>query len=1207
MMQTPSGSRALIEAMVSPEAFEALATDVLRRSTPAYRRLGHVGVNAGGRTVRSPVDGLAIDREAGQRVLIVAQYTTTATRGLRAKWLDSKAGDAVKSLAILNAERDRSATDKSVLILATSHEPSDKLVRDVNALAGREIDVDIWGPSRLAGYLDHDPEGQWLRKIHLGAPLTRLGVDLLREIGARSIQSYLAGVEVATLVPRAFDLEFEEQIERQAGASFLAGPSGGGKSVACRRLGERWMDRGGVALVISHEVVESSASIAQALATALSDWEPSLGMECGVEALSLAPGGLPFLVIVEDVNRSTNPVALIERLLTWSLSNISGDTPMDARWRLVCPLWRSKTDLVGPSLLNTVEARILDLPAFTRSEAAAAVRARAETAGLPLTELQIGNFAAEFGDDPLLIGLNENWLAPSAGMVLQDHIQRSLIRAADKTALPVELSDALQALMAHLLDCRDLDPSWSDLKVWLDAIPERNAVRRLLADEQIVRLKGSPGRQMLAFRHDRLRDHLLATELAARLDENRLEEALWSDPYLSGLIGSILGDRSAAVIERTTTLNPVAVFAALRTTLDARRRSLIDTARSWLKRPENASADRRSQMVQVMNELRRTDGDFVLEFAQLTTDGGWWRVEARLRNGDVTAGADLCRSLDHSMPASFRDRLIAHAAKRHPTFKSTLAAFLATPQSEDHPLFAGALDLAGHLGDPDLCDALETAWRHKPSADRLNSFWFWAIIACGVERAHPLVEEICSLWAELPDKADDERENPRWDLAYSIGSALVRRSDDRIFDFLIALAGREPRLESPIVTILKSADSPAAVAFVCRTAAKYDAKAARSRGINFLGSDLDRLWDKGSFGRRMSQASRDALEALWSRRSNARFLRRRALRMWGAQLRWGDIAKLARLTDDPNLANEALRIRLNAADESAKPFLREKLLAGEGNWWWSARELGLVGLEDCVTHHLDLRRAAEKPRVRHGWDDHILAELVMDRADAWSEAMILSHWDHLQGEDAWLEAALFVGGSELLAKAHAAIAAREEPGEAVKYLVMHWGLRTNGRPGITRLAQLEALEPLLGGMKEMDLGILFRSANQIEAIDWRRRHIDPLMGSYTQQSCPDLPGAFEASLDDVVSHSGRMEFQLRYWFEARLGERRTPNEIMAGAKRWALQRGTADAARCLVELIAQFGARVDLKRLEGLDYSLEGDLEAEVANTRFVVRTRSFT
>ena len=606
-----------------------------------------------------------------------------------------------------------------------------------------------------------------------------------------------------------------------------------------------------------------------------------------------------------------------------------------------------------------------------------------------------------------------------------------------------------------------------------------------------------------------------------------------------------------------------------------------------------------------MNELRRTDGHFVLGLADLTADGGWWRIEARLRNGDVIAGAELCRGLDHSIPAEFRDRLIAHAAAQHPTFKPSLAAFFEAPGSEAHPLFAGALDLAGHLGDPELCDALDTVWRRIPSEHRLNSYWLWAILNCGVERGHSLVEEICALWVALPDTANQGESDPKWDLAQSVSHALVRRADNRIFEFLIALAAREPRLEWPILTILRYADHPSTVAYVCRAAAKIDAKVGRTRGINLFGTDIDRAWEKGSAGRRMSQASREALKALWTRRTNATTLRRRALRIWGRQLQAGDLEPLAKLASDTRLADEALRIRLAGADSSALPLLRVKLLTGESQWWWSARAFGLRGLEDCVDHVLSLRRAAGDARSHNGWDDHILSELVMDRGDAWSEALIQSHWDHLESENVWLEAALFVGGPELRSKAHAAIAAREAPIDAVRYIVMHWGVWTLGRPGITRLTQLEALEPLLAEMKEMDLALLFNAANRIEAFDWRREQIDPLLGGFTQQVCPDLPGAFEASLDDLVTRSNNLDFQARLWFEDRLQERRSSRDILTQAERWAKQRGTVAAARCVIELVRQFGTRDDLPRLSGLSLP-PADLDARIANTAFEVRLRSF-
>lgn len=47
-----------LAAMTDQGAFERLATAILREANPVYRLLTHQGVNARGKTVKSPLDGI---------------------------------------------------------------------------------------------------------------------------------------------------------------------------------------------------------------------------------------------------------------------------------------------------------------------------------------------------------------------------------------------------------------------------------------------------------------------------------------------------------------------------------------------------------------------------------------------------------------------------------------------------------------------------------------------------------------------------------------------------------------------------------------------------------------------------------------------------------------------------------------------------------------------------------------------------------------------------------------------------------------------------------------------------------------------------------------------------------------------------------------------------------------------------------------------
>lgn len=185
--------------------FERIATAVLRLD-PEYEGIAHTGINADGKTRKSPVDGLRFIGENGDR-LIVAHHTITAADALERKWLldpatvarrpgskspPSPAGDALKSFEIVRQERAGAPTLSATLILATNQEPDEALIRKV-VPAGRaeNVTVDVWTRSRIASRLDTDPRGQIIRRKLLMIGEELLSRELLLELSRRSVEAFL--------------------------------------------------------------------------------------------------------------------------------------------------------------------------------------------------------------------------------------------------------------------------------------------------------------------------------------------------------------------------------------------------------------------------------------------------------------------------------------------------------------------------------------------------------------------------------------------------------------------------------------------------------------------------------------------------------------------------------------------------------------------------------------------------------------------------------------------------------------------------------------------------------------------------------------------------------------------------------------------------------------------------------------------------------
>lgn len=1209
-----SETREQLHKLASPGQFEALATAVLRAAVPAYATLIHVGTNAAGRAVRSPVDGIDIRVNAACRHLLLVQHTITARKDLRRKWLDDNNGDVAKATKIFEAEVAGQRINEATLVLTTTTDPDEVLIRDVHAAVAGRLRVDIWPASRIADFLDRDPEGQWLREQHFGTQATRLSASQARAISNQSVNAYLPLVPRSDTVPRVLDVALAEFVRTGHGAGFVIGESGLGKSIALRRLADNWTEQGGIALILSHEVIEQASSVEQAIAGGLRQYAPTLDRGCGHQALGIATPKLPILLIVEDVNRSTNPRRIIERLVEWSIVP-SGEGKALSQWRLLCPVWRGNAGLDDPQLRDRVAQNSLVVERFERGEAIEAIRVRARSAGISLTALQLNELAIALGDDPLLIGLNRDWSSPSARDAIQSYVTACLSEAADGSQLMADLRHALNQLTERLVEARTLFPQWREIRTWFSGEPDAlMAIRRLVDQARIVYLVAGPDDERLMYRHDRVRDSLLTGAVARLIVSQRLAPELWSEPFYAGLIGGALGRIPEAHLAQAAAYNPVALFAALQdTSLDESRHArIVAAAQEWVQSSGFSLRDMDEQRHHAMSYLARTDAPFVSELAK-RFPWSYPQLEALVRNGDVRAAAALCGRSDPGMNDAWRDRVITHALSRHTNFVSDLAELIR--QDELPPkLLEGALNLAGEVGDPALCDALATRWTNN---GRLSTGWLWATLRCCPPLKHPLAETLCDVWGKLPTKVKrndkDPNRNPRWEIAgHSLPGAFHRKPEPSAIAFLLDRARQDKKLTHVLSTILKQADSPEAVLYSVRLAAKISRRTEKSGGFNFFATDLKDTWSPGWRGRALSALSRSVLEPIWRNRRTNPFLRRTAFLIWSLTPSRPEFAGFAALEADSVLADTALRARLALGDQSAIPLLRKRIWNTETReyWWYHARKVGLAGLREDVVRYFDERRSDQRAEGKYSGCDYIVSELLMDERDVFAAQTIVANWDQLESSPRFVQAALYLATPKTVALARSAIAKSSEPAKLFEFIDMHWGIKHNGRRGVTEFVQLQVLEPYYKLMGDMAICSFFEAANELGELSWRKKHLDPLIAELDRGYCGHDRDSLFASLDDEVARHlqlGRTWFYIDHWFERREKELRTRGELLAAIGEWASTRASEPAVALLCEALLLFGERPDLSLIDSLPSTLHESCADKIANCRYGVRKRSLS
>ena len=775
-----------LAAITDEGLFERLATAILREANPIYHALTHRGVNASGKTVKSPLDGICFVAGSVPPHMLAAHHTTTVAGDLRKKWLHdpstvkprkgnkptAPAGDVIKTAQLVAEERTRTSNLRVTLVLTTSEEPDEALVRDVEA-AGRTygLDIDLWARSRLVHVLDTHPTGQWLRHSFLGIEQQLLSPDLLMKLSALSLDIHSLPDRSDAWITRRLDDDLNTRL--RSDVTFLVAGSGLGKSVACYRKLARHIDAGGGGLVLSHEVLASEVTIEQAIFATLRQLHPPLAM-VGATALSFCSPERPLLLIAEDINRSGQAQALAEKLATWSRMATKDGKGSSPHWRLICPIWPEFLMSMTEQSRKSIEPLILTASGFSEAEGRDAVIARAKLDSRHLSTLVAEEISRSLGHDPLLIALHEYGATPEPHHVIGQFVDGSVSRAvateADHPA--TDYRQALRKLAGQILVSRNIEPSWNEVNAWEGLRGDSlRLISRLAHRGELIRLTGPSDNQRISFRHDRVRDWLLA-DAAGELDRrNGLAQEVIEEPYFAEIMGGVLawGQPQPNFLQRIAIANPLALFQALRLLGEVHslnREAILSAANQWLDEPSTRERSKLHLRWEALAMLAEADfpevPTLVHRFNDQTTSGQL----ARFRNGDISGGIELCLMVEPGVTAPWRDIQIEHAKLRYGRKLIGILDTVFRREGLDSATRMGILRLAGHLADPSLASAIEACWLADQERDHHLADYLWAFAECCGDNPTRYLEPVCDAWAALSDQPESQgMSSPRDDLA----------------------------------------------------------------------------------------------------------------------------------------------------------------------------------------------------------------------------------------------------------------------------------------------------------------------------------------------------------------------------------------------------------------------------------------------------------
>lgn len=1148
--------------------FERLATAVLRRADPAYAALVHAGVNAEGRPIPAPVDGFSLGGMAKPSVF--AAHTTTKMSELRSKWLDPVEGDIAKA----KREAERAGVDGATIVLTLNREPPIRLVADARAACEADgLTLDLWSQSRLADFLDDVAEGQWIRHRFFGEPEIRLSFSSLRSIGETGPVDVPVFDQAAALAPRRAAIDLTARLRDGQRLVLLNATSGQGKTVVATQVWRGMVEAGAGAVHVSHQDVEASVSLDEALTRALRRHSPALSADCGREALALAVTDELF-VLVEDINRAARPVAALQKVLTWSAQvSASG-------LKLLCPIWPRAIAALSSQEEKAAAAALvwLDLP--SHDEAIFIARAQAAAQGHRPSLGSLEALVRRLGGDPLLLSLHDY------GGEATDGVRAYIVREATRAAQAVgyagaDLLDALDALAVGMLEARNLDPSWSRLRTWLDQ-DQIACLRILLQTGSILRLGGELTDERILFRHDRVRDQIRATGLR-RLVEECPDHDVLTEPAYAELWGLVLSEPSAkqAWVEQATRLNPLGLFHGLACSLPetAERARLASAAADWLDR-KGAGSERYSHLRWAAQfALTFVEGRDVAELVPLFRENTWMTREAAAWNGDMDAVLKITVSWDPYELRGRERRLFDQVQAR---YAKVAQAFVerGLRDLDDADRWQGLLGMAGRLANPALTPVLLETWRRGPRTPGFINAMLWALALCAPDYLEPVLDA----WAELGEEPLEHGTTPRGSVGYHLRFGLWARAGETARKAFILRAG-DPNgsLSWYLANILEGWDHPDAQEAFIRLLAHRLAKSRATGGYGLSGSNLGEIWSEDGplRGLVMSDAALERVKTLWSEQAEDIDVQTVALRLWGHAARPRHLARARQLLDPLGpLASDTIAalIRLNAPDAPAALDAAIEADTSRGYLWQWVRGHWSEAYLPFLVKTLERRRLLKAANSEARFSgDHALPDLMRWLDDDTRERLLIDNWDHIGDQRRWIGLALWTATPSALTLADRSLKAGD-PAELLKYFDHDYGLYPGSAPATTDLRRLQALEPWLDHFDESVFERLEEHCNRLGWRDWRQRHVDGRLQA-SDRAHWRSPGTRRRALDGLAATDKRnrhVEFTLKQMVEAEGDLQPILDEIEV----WLTERKDFEALGTACACIVDSGSRCELLRLE---------------------------
>lgn len=1236
-----------VEKLKEPGKFELLATAVLCKGERDYRAILHSGLNAQGQPIKSPVDGFCRVPNSTPPHFVLVEHTVEdnlekkwlfdhrlvrpAAKGRKKQLSESDDGDLLKAGRLAQIIKAEFPEAKFTVVLTTNQGLKPDFCLKVEKKAEElGVLVDFWDRSRIARFLDTEPEGQWLRKEYLGLDAEMLSESLLRDLCYKSLNEYRKQFLTSPKqwVSRQIDQQVENEIDHQSHSiQLLIGNSGSGKSAAAYQIGEKHLETGGYSLWLSENVLVSSDSLSIALDKALHNLYPSLMPDAGESALRLLKSRQRILLIADDVNRTSSPTDLLKKLISWSRPDPpeeSGTKLVPSEHQLICPVWSDIARSVTPDIDKTPWIGSVYIGTMTSEEGLKAVQNTVSLADIELTNAEASLLAEKLGNDPVLIGFFSSLLSDAqpdelsslTEDVIARFIEKTIRKVPQKDFLLDEYRSALSSLTAHMLQRRKLNPKWIEIKEWFGTSSEEiKALRVLVADEKLCCIE----EEKLVFRHDRLREALLVESMGQLLNNATEPLDIFWEPYYAEIIGQAIVryPQSEAFLKELCDRLPLALVEALKYSSAVRNHSIIvEEVKNWLGRNTVSNSVPESILWTIYSSLTRVNSPSVLEITKSLAPNTAILL-ARLRNGCTESGIryfihenEFC--FEPVAHHSLRDEVLSFSKRNHKEklfsdLKQIFHSRDATDSERD-----GALTLAGLLKCSELEDDIIACWQLSEDKTFILRSTIWAATQCCRHESMHLLDPLLTYWAELPDDKDEYNRSLRnWFASDEMFQELLsRKLSSGFVQYFLDQARKYESLSLIIPEMLSRIDNADVFECILRTIAGLRGGEQTSRNLQLLESSFTKAWINVRVGKRkLSKRSMDRLKNLWQNPENEELVIKRASQLWFDSASHEQLDELQVIQADSPFFYEALQKRIKLGDQSVVKDAYSLFLT-DIRWLHSSHYIWCDDLMAIVEKHLQNLESSIPKNFSGGQGDgqYILSELLTLIPSKDAELLLEKYWGYLGYSPRFVQAALYIATPRCLSLAEFSIKQCSDNFLIYKHIIHLFNPMDRERQQQLQhlsVDHLNRLVPCLDGLEEAELWVLEELCQQIKAFEWGKQYLMPRHSKRNRKKY--YPSDDELLLElNKLADDKRGTWRVEGWIKE-LGQRHlTTVEILSLIDRWLASNSVLKRFHIVAACLESIGSRRNLSLLE--KYEVEGS-PAEInqieASTRFSVYRRT--